>query len=85
MFYHKLFNAEEFQKYKIGVLGRKKKGFTGLNEEAADLYERMRTFARDPLPGPEWDRIDKEIECIETYCTFDKIKEFYRKLFNPVE
>lgn len=59
-----MFKQEEFEKYKSGVISRKKKGFNGLTEEAEDLYERMRTFARDPLPGPEWDRIEKEIDCI---------------------
>ena len=84
-FYNTKFTKENFEKFKAGVLSYKKGGFSGIDEEAEDLYSRMRHFAIDPSNSIEWNRADKEIECIENYCTYEKCKEFYRKLFSPQE
>ena len=84
-FYHTTFTKEKFESFKAGVVGRKKSGFLGLEDEAEDLYVRMRHFAIEASDSVEWDRTDKEIECIEKYCTYEKCKSFFYKLFAPEE
>ena len=82
-FYETHFKEEAFEKWKVGALSRKKNGFIGVEDESKDLYTSMVDFNRDPAPGVEWDTLEKEIECIENYCTFDRCKAFYKKLFAP--
>lgn len=85
MFYHEKFTEETFDKFKAGVIAKKKSGFSGLDDEAEDLYLRMRHFTIDSFQPIVWNKLEEEIECIENYCNFERCKKFYRKLFAPQE
>lgn len=47
-FVESVFTRETFDDYKSGLVGRKKKGFRDMNEEAEYFYNNMSCFALSP-------------------------------------
>ena len=52
-----------------------------MEDEAEVMFNRVRHFKHGKEEKIEWNRREKEIELIRVYCTYDRIKKFYRKLF----
>ena len=56
-------------------------GYKCLEDESDYLFERLRNFKHSEDCFIEWDRLEKEIEQIKEYCTYERMKEFYKNLF----
>ena len=84
-FYHEQFTKEAYETYRQGTIDRKLAGYRTLAEETEFLYARIRHFKHGEDAFIEWNRREKEVECIKEYCTYEVVKSFYKNLICPSE
>ena len=84
-FYYELYTKEVFDKYRKGVIDCLKKPHPDIYSEASYLFSRMKTLTRKEHNKIEWGRKDALIEWIENdnNCSHEKVKAFYKNMFNP--
>ena len=74
---------EVVKKFHDGLLARKKEGFKDIKEESSYLFGQLKSFGQGvPI---EWDRLEKEIKCLENGISPISIQKLYFDTFleNP--